>query len=79
MPDGDIFAVNEISCVGGGKAFGFNMKTDLMAEEVKINPCVRFAALRTSYDIAVKTPRLLFVFYGVGEMESRRHLGELFA
>ena len=76
MPDGDIFAVNGIGSFSGDKAFGFNVETDLVPKEVKIDPALRLAALLTSHNIAVKSPCLFFVSNGVSEMEDCRHILE---
>ena len=73
MPYRDVFAVNKVGCVGGVKALRLNVKTDLMTEEVKVNPFIRFAALSASNNIAVEAPCLFFVFNGVSEMKYRLH------
>ena len=76
MPDGDIFAVNGIGSFSGDKAFGFNVETDLMAKEIKVNPALSLTALLTSYNISVKPPCLFFVSNRVSEMEDCRHILE---
>ena len=53
MPDRDVFAIYRARGIRRSKALRLNVKTDLMAEEIKINPFVRFAALRTSDNITI--------------------------
>ena len=71
MPDRDVFAIYRVRGIRRSKALRLNVKTDLMTEEIKINPCVCFAALRASYNLEVEAQCLFFVFNGVSEMKYR--------
>jgi len=73
MPYRNVFAVYRVCRIGRGKAFRFNVKTDLVAKEIKINPSFSLTPLRTSHNIAVKPSCLFLVFDGIGEMKNRRH------
>jgi len=73
MPDGDLFAVHRVSGLIVVKAFRLDMKADLMAKEIEINPSVSLTALGAAKRITVKFSRLLFVLNRIGEVKNSRH------